>query len=74
MLLWSESVHQYEIMQDPVFCADGSTYERAAIAVWLHSHDTSPATNLPLPNKRLTSNTALRHAIANYLEEHLSHM
>ncbi len=33
-------------MNDPVVCADSSTYERSAIEDWLIEHNTSPMTNL----------------------------
>merc|ERR1712146_346013 len=32
-----------ELMRDPVFTADGQTYEREAIEAWLRDHDTSPS-------------------------------
>ena len=47
-------------------CADGHSYERAAIEGWLAAHDTSPSTNVPLPHKVLVPNLALRSAIAAY--------
>ena len=53
----------YAVMRDPVMCADGHSYEREAIAQWLLTHDTNPVTNGRLPNKTLTPNFALRHAI-----------
>jgi len=37
-----------ELMLDPVFTADGQTYERGAIERWLEEHDTSPLTGEPL--------------------------
>lgn len=52
-----------EIMEDPVVCADGHTYERAAIEAWLQSHLTSPTTNLPLSVKMLFPNHAIRTSI-----------
>ena len=41
-----------EIMEDPVECADGTTYERKAIQAWLKNHDTSPLTNERLKHRR----------------------
>lgn len=35
----------FDIMEDPVVAADGTTYERRAIEVWLQNHTTSPKTN-----------------------------
>jgi len=37
---------------DPVICADGHMYERSAIVEWFQrGNDTSPVTNIPLPNR-----------------------
>ncbi|KAJ8603096.1 hypothetical protein CTAYLR_006682 [Chrysophaeum taylorii] len=52
-----------ELLQDPVTCSDGHTYERRAIAHWLVAHDTSPKTGLPLDSKHLVPNYAIRSAI-----------
>lgn len=52
-----------EIMQDPVICSDGNTYEREEIARWFINHDTSPKTNLPLANKNLIPNHAIKAGI-----------
>ncbi|EPS70423.1 hypothetical protein M569_04335 [Genlisea aurea] len=58
-----------EIMQDPVVAADGFTYESEALKGWLESgHDTSPMTNLKLPNTDLVPNHALRSAIQEWLQ------
>lgn len=53
----------FEIMKDPVICADGITYERREISRWLQKHDTSPKTNLVLANKILIPNYAIKSAI-----------
>lgn len=50
-------------MTDPVVAADGYTYERSAIELWLGKRRTSPLTNLPLPSGSLTPNHALRSAV-----------
>lgn len=52
-----------EIMEDPVVCADGHSYERAVIKNWLATHDTSPLTGLTLPHKELVTNRAVKKAI-----------
>ena len=52
-----------EVMKDPVFCADGHTYERRAIEAWLQDHATSPLTNADLVDKSLTRNHALASQI-----------
>lgn len=57
-----------EMIVDPVITADGHTYSRAAIARWLATHDTSPATGSPLEHTRLVPNHALRKAIAEWRE------
>jgi hypothetical protein len=55
-----------EIMVDPVLTLDGQTYERSAIEEWLKNHDTSPATNLPLPQKMVFPNIALKNMIEDW--------
>ncbi|KAL8539556.1 hypothetical protein ACS0TY_001240 [Phlomoides rotata] len=52
-----------EVMADPCVAADGYTYDRKAIEVWLQRKDTSPVTQLPLPHKYLIPNYALLSAI-----------
>ena len=51
------------VMVDPCVCADGRSYERAAIEAWLEAHDTSPHSNEPLEHKQLVPNITLRNAI-----------
>ncbi|CAF2036850.1 BnaA09g05690D [Brassica napus] len=51
------------VMNEPCLAADGYTYEREAIDDWLREKDTSPVTNLPLPNKNLLANYTLYSAI-----------
>lgn len=48
------------LLEDPVCTADGHSFERGAIEHWLMQHNTSPLTGLPLANKSLTPNYALR--------------
>lgn len=50
-------------MNQPCVAADGFTYDREAIEDWLRENDTSPVTNLPLPNKNLLANYTLYSAI-----------
>ena len=52
-----------EVFVDPVVTTDGHSYSRAPISRWLETHNTSPATNLVLTDKRLTPNHVLRAAI-----------
>ena len=42
-----------EVFVEPVGAADGYACERSSITVWLRDHETLPAINLPLLNKRL---------------------
>ncbi|KAI4372344.1 hypothetical protein MLD38_010586 [Melastoma candidum] len=58
----------HEIMEEPLVAADGFTYEAEAIQGWLDGHDTSPMTNLPLPNLNLVPNLTLRSAIQEWLQ------
>ena len=58
-----------EVMKDPVIAADGHTYERAAIEGWFKNKDTSPVTNLKLPNKNLIPNYKIKSCIEDFLKE-----
>jgi hypothetical protein len=55
-----------DIMNDPVICSDGQTYEREAIEKWFELHNTSPITNVRLANRNLIPNIALKQAIDAY--------
>ena len=57
-----------EIMEDPVITADGHTYDRASISIWLQNHNTSPITGLPLRDKVLIPNISLRYLIREYVQ------
>ena len=56
------------IMEDPVTTADGHAYERTAIARWLSSGNTSPASGARLPHKELAPALALRQLIHEFVE------
>ena len=56
----------FEIMTDPVICADGHSYERKAIEDWLAGSDRSPMTNETLQHTTLVANHALRSAINDF--------
>ena len=60
----------HQIMIDPVFAADGYTYEREAIEQWLQTHDTSPKTNIKLKHKDLTDNHDKRSDVLDFLDNH----
>ncbi len=53
------------VMKDPVMAADGITYERRAIELWLQSRDYNIFGN-PLKNKILNPNVELKATIANF--------
>jgi hypothetical protein len=57
------------VMEDPVFTADGQTYERSAIEHWLRDHETSPLTGAVLRDKTLQSNYALRGTIEHWISQ-----
>jgi len=50
------------LIADPVITADGHLYERAAIAEWLRTRDTSPKTGKRLDSKILTPSPTVRSA------------
>ena len=54
------------VMERPVVCADGHSYEEDAIRRWLARSARSPMTNAPLQSTALVPNIALRHAIAEW--------
>ncbi|KAL1608137.1 hypothetical protein SLS60_003076 [Paraconiothyrium brasiliense] len=56
-----------ELMEDPVYTADGFTYERRSIERWLQSHRTSPCTNLVLQETDLKPNFRAKLAIAEWV-------
>ena len=57
-----------DVMKDPVVAADGHSYERKAILQHFQSgaHAKSPLTLLPLPNKDLIDNHALKAMIMDW--------
>ncbi|KAF4364939.1 hypothetical protein F8388_020653 [Cannabis sativa] len=55
-----------DVMNDPCAAADGYTYDRKAIEMWLQSSDISPMTNLPLSTKNLVPNYTLLSAIMDW--------
>tara|TARA_B100001121_G_scaffold307466_1_gene329051 strand:- start:2073 stop:4199 length:2127 start_codon:yes stop_codon:yes gene_type:complete len=60
-----------EIIVDPVILSDGQTYEREAITQWLRTSSKSPITGLPLDNRTLIPNIALKNIIENIVEQGL---
>ena len=59
-----------DMMDDPVICADGHTYDRHAIERWLSQHGTSPKTNARLPSREVISNHNLRSLIEQFRAKH----
>ena len=58
-----------ELMEDPVTCKDGMTYERSEIEEWFRrGNRTSPKTNATLPTLEVVPNHSLRGAIATWRE------
>jgi hypothetical protein len=55
------------LMEHPVTTANGNTFEYAAIARWLSSHDTDPATNEVLKSKTLSKALLVRSLIQDWV-------
>lgn len=58
-----------DLMKNPVRTADGFTYERSHITMWLALHDSSPMTNLVLDHKDLEEDEVLKARIAEWSAE-----
>eukprot|EP00943_MAST-04B_sp_MAST-4B-sp1_P009060 g9060.t1 len=56
----------HEIMQDPVVCCDGYTYDRKNIEEWWQVSNLSPMTGLPIDSKALIPNHTLKSAISTH--------
>ena len=52
-----------DLLNDPVICEDGNTYERTAIEEWFRLHDTSPLTNEHLRSKGLIPNRRIKDGV-----------
>jgi len=53
----------HTIMEDPVICPEGFSFENTAILKWLENNDTSPITRNKLQAFRLRPNRALKESI-----------
>ncbi|KAL6005088.1 hypothetical protein ACLOJK_005649 [Asimina triloba] len=62
-----------DVMEDPCVAADGYTYERRAIDLWLSMNDKSPMTNAPLPHKCLVPDCTLLSAIKEWKLKNQEH-
>lgn len=60
-----------EVMRDPVTAADGHSYEKDAIEVWLCENNTSPKTGGALLSTTIVPSHALRNAIEEWEASHL---
>lgn len=58
-----------DLMINPVFAADGYTYELESIKKWVDKSDKSPMTNLPLIDFILVPNYSLKSSIETWMEE-----
>ena len=58
------------LMDDPVFAADGHTYERAELEAWLKLKRTSPKTGELLEHDKVTQNHSKRGEIIEFVEQH----
>jgi TPR repeat protein len=59
------------LFRDPVLTCDGQTYEREAIEAWFAKGNiSSPNTNLPLKNKKLIPNHAVKQEINSLMIKH----
>ena len=58
-----------ELMEDPVLCEDGQTYERKHITEWLQRSRTSPITRQPMGMTIMVSNYALKASIQRWKEQ-----
>ena len=52
-----------DLMQDPVICPEGHSFERIAIEAWLEVNSTNPVTRNQLTKSMLTPNRALKESI-----------
>ncbi|CAF1684851.1 unnamed protein product, partial [Adineta ricciae] len=57
----------YEFFRDPVIGADGHTYERENITVWIQKHGTSPITREPMDLKSLRPNFIVKKMVEDFL-------
>lgn len=62
---WLDPVTEL-LMIEPVIAADGRTYERADMSVWLSRHDTSPLSGDKLANKDLFPNRDMQSQIEEF--------
>jgi len=59
-----------EIMEDPVICSDGHSYDREGIQQWLATNNTSPLTGAELESRNVAPNHALRKVIQEWIARH----
>lgn len=59
-----------ELMEDPVKCSDGHSYERDALDFWFSSHDDSPVTGEAVISKEVIPDNQLKQAIQSWKSTH----
>lgn len=57
----------FRVFHDPVLAADGHTYERSSIELWLGKSRLSPMTGEELPHLELTPNVTIRKLALEYV-------
>lgn len=60
-----------ELMEDPVICADGRSYERSAITRWLETSQRSPMTGAALESTVMLPNVNLKALIEDWSDAHI---
>lgn len=60
-----------ELMEDPVICADGRSYERSAITKWFETSQRSPMTGAVLENTVMLPNVNLKALIEDWSDAHI---
>ena len=58
-----------DIMLNPVVAADGHTYDREQIELWLKNHTTSPMTGAELEHKNTLPSITVRGMVQDFIEE-----
>ena len=58
----------YEFFRDPVIGADGHTYERENITLWIDKHATSPITREPMDVKSLRPNFIVKKMVDDFVQ------
>ena len=65
---FNDNIFTLDVIKEPVFAADGFTYERRCIAEWFRTKLTSPTTGARLDNTNLIPNNSLKSQINQWRE------